>query len=68
MKMRRKQTPLTQVQDHCANYQPNYICIGAYIGSKGEIWMDEELAEKPCLIKQGKECPYFETIVKRSIK
>jgi len=55
--------PLNQVRDECANYNVGYICDGVWIGSRGEMWIDEELKGK-CLMKQGKKCPYFEAIVK----
>jgi len=60
--------PKNQVKHHCANYNTGFICSGAMINRQGKMWLDKDKANKPCLVAKGKECDYFETIVKRCIK
>jgi len=50
----------------CANYK-NGNCLGIMI-EKNTTWIDPELAGKQCLIKQNKECAYFNTYVLPIIK
>ena len=51
-------------QSECANYQAGYICTGAMLGSHLEQWIDSELSNKICRLKEGKNCDYFDRIVK----
>ncbi len=53
-----------QVMQHCANYTTGYICSGVMINSRLGQWIDEDLYNKPCLIKEGKECEYFNKFIK----
>ena len=63
-----KQSDVRHVQKHCANYNTGYICSGAMINSHLGQWIDEELYNKPCLIREGKECEYFNQLVKPILK
>ena len=60
--MRIKDT--SHVMKHCANYTAGYICLGGMINSQLQQWLDDDLYNKPCLIKEGKECEYFDKFVK----
>ena len=53
--------------NHCANYS-NGKCDGIMIGKHLEQWIDQDLENKPCKIKSGKECEYFNKIVINGIK
>lgn len=57
-------TNKTLVMKHCANYTVGYICAGGIIRSDGSSVINEELENKPCFIKKGKECDYFDKFVK----
>ena len=64
--MQKKDTQL--VLQHCANYTVGYICSGAMIDKNLNQWIDEELYNKPCLVKEGGECGYFNKFVKPEIQ
>lgn len=51
-------------QKECSNYDTGYICSGVMIGNHLEQWIDSELCGKICKLKEGKDCEYFDTIVK----
>jgi len=51
-------------QKKCANYCTGYICSGIMIGKRLEQWVDQDLAGKVCKLKEGKNCEYFDKIVK----
>jgi len=57
-------SPSQIVKNHCANYTPGYICAGAIIRSNGTSVLDQELHNQPCLIKEGKECDYYNQFIK----
>ena len=61
---KKSKSELQIVRDDCANYQANYICLGVMLEG-ADMWIDEEMHGKECLIKQGKECLYFDLIVKK---
>jgi len=49
---------------HCANYTTGYICLGIMIGEHLEQWIDKEKEGKLCLLREGKDCDYFDKCVK----
>ena len=51
-------------QKECSNYETGYICSGVMIGKHLEQWIDSELCGKMCRLKEGKDCEYFDKIVK----
>lgn len=51
-------------QKECSNYDTGYICSGVMIGKHLEQWIDSELCGKICRLKEGKDCEYFDKIVK----
>tara|TARA_R110002051_G_scaffold316625_1_gene396532 strand:- start:389 stop:514 length:126 start_codon:yes stop_codon:yes gene_type:complete len=38
--------------------------MGIIIGEHLEQWIDKEKEGKPCLVRDGKECDYFDKCVK----
>jgi hypothetical protein len=52
------------VLKHCANYNAGYICSGIIIGKHLNQWVDTDMCDKTCLIKNGEECEYFNNFVK----
>ena len=58
-----KQKPTEIVRKNCANYNAGFICTGAMINRQGKMWLEESMANKPCLIKEGKECQYYKNVV-----
>ena len=61
---RAKQGKSNDVKNECANYNTGYICSGVIINSRLHQFIDAKLENKKCLIKEGKECLYFENFVK----
>jgi len=57
-------TPKAKVREHCANYEPNFICSGCMIGEKLKQWIDVEKMGRKCLVAEGKECDYYNKCVK----
>ena len=57
-------TIISTVMKKCANYTAGYICAGAIIRNDGSSVINKDLYNKLCLIKEGKECEYFEKLVK----
>lgn len=51
-------------QKNCANYCSGYICSGIMIGEHLQQWVDLDLANKICRLKEGKTCEYYDKIVK----
>jgi hypothetical protein len=60
--MKKKENTLPS--KHCANYTTGYICLGVMIGVHLEQWVDSEKEGKLCLLRDGKECDYFDKCVK----
>tara|TARA_R110000744_G_scaffold110434_1_gene208327 strand:- start:12931 stop:13116 length:186 start_codon:yes stop_codon:yes gene_type:complete len=52
---------------HCANYNTGYICSGIIISKKLNLRIDIDLENKPCLVREGEECEYFNEIVKPAL-
>ena len=67
MNMENPNNKLTQVKKNCANCESDFTCNGAMIDSSLRTRIDGNLAGKTCVIKKGKECDYFNFIVKPSI-
>ena len=57
-------TPKAKVREHCANYEPNFICGGCMIGEKLQQRIDSKKAGKPCLVADDKECDYYNRCIK----
>ena len=57
-------TIISTVMKKCANYTVGYICAGGIIRSDGSSVINKDMVNKPCLIKQGRTCDYFEKFVK----
>ena len=58
-------------QKFCANWSAGF-CLGCMIKyekkfKKLTMRVDSELAGNPCVLKQGKQCQYFDNIVVRGI-
>lgn len=57
-------SPKTLVKNNCANYNTGFICSGAMILRNLKLIIDENKANKPCLVADGKECDYYDQCVK----
>lgn len=57
-------TPKAKVREHCANYEPNFICSGCMIGEKLQQVIDPKKVGKSCLVAEGKECDYYNRCIK----
>lgn len=70
MRMNREdlQNPLIKVKKNCANHNTGNKCSGIMINRQLQQWINSEMCEKICLIKEGKSCDYFTDIVEPSIK
>jgi len=49
---------------HCANYNSGHICSGVIINKDLRQLIEKDLADKPCIVREGKECDYFNKCVK----
>lgn len=62
---REKNTPHTNAKRECANYHLG-LCSGVMIGKRLQQVIDGKIENKPCLIKQGEKCEYYEYYVKKN--
>lgn len=49
---------------HCANYTTGYICAGVMIGKHLGLWIDSDKEGKPCTVRDGGDCDYYNKCVK----
>jgi len=61
---REKNNPKTKVKQNCANYNTGYKCSGVMINRKLNQRIDSSYIKKTCKIKRGKECEYYNKLVK----
>jgi len=61
---REKTNPKTKVKKNCANYNTGYKCSGVMINRKLNQRIDSSYIKKICKIKRGKECEYYNKLVK----
>ena len=62
---REKNTLKTSVKKHCSNYNTGYICSGIMIDKELNQFIDPKHHNKPCTVANGKECKYYEKVVRK---
>lgn len=61
---REKNSLATKVKKNCANYNTGYKCSGVMINKNLNQRIDSSYIKKTCKIKRGKECEYYNKLVR----